>query len=440
MPYLLLVFSAAASGLIYSGVLHFLPRYLQGSQALRLFVGGAEASAGNLAAAAALMCGAAGQWTAGRLAKAQILPIQLAIVYASNAPLLIWMAYADGTSRIIAAGIWAFFHFMNQPLYNALLAEFMSVRRRSFGFGFSNMMGFGVGAVGPYLIARYDATPHGFTDGYLLMAVVALVAGTAPLVVLSAGIATRETESASWKIRSLTAFQVPIGLRKPVRHASHVRHHNETLVVCCKLSNGQVGWGEGLPRPYVTGESIESVWRHLEQTSFGSLADEFQDAREASDMFDQFVLASVDAPPGVTPRECFGNAVRCGLEVAILDAACQADDQSVGDWIASLPEAAALIKKRNEVFYSTVITSMTARKQWLSAWKMKLFGFDQVKVKVGAKGSTTSGCRRGSPRSCRRSTKGPSASPSTWSTRRTAGCDTTCESTCWSSPIAAPAY
>ena len=197
VPYLLLIFSAAASGLIYSGVLHFLPRYLQGSQSLQLFLGGAEASAGNLAAAAALMCGAAGQWTAGRLAVARILPIQLAMVYASNAPLLIWMAYADGTSRIIAAGIWAFFHFMNQPLYNALVAEFMSVRRRSFGFGFSNMMGFGVGAVGPYLIARYDATPHGFTDGYLLMAVVALVAGTAPLAVLSAGIATRETESSS---------------------------------------------------------------------------------------------------------------------------------------------------------------------------------------------------------------------------------------------------
>lgn len=196
------------------------------------------------------------------------------------------------------------------------------------------------------------------------------------------------------KIRSLTAFQVPIELRKPVRHASHVRYHNETLVVRCKLSDGQVGWGEGLPRPYVTGESIETVWQHLEQTSFGSLADEFQDAREASDMFDKFVLASVDAPPGVTPRECFGNAVRCGLEVAILDAACQADDQSVGDFIASLPEAAAVIEKRNEVFYSTVITSMTARKQWLSAWKMKLFGFGQVKVKVGTEGIDDRACLR----------------------------------------------
>lgn len=197
LPYLLLVSSAAISGLIYGGVLHFLPRYLQESGAMQFAGGNADASAGNFAAALALACGAAGQWLAGRLAVARHLPVQLAMVYASNAPLLIWMAFADGTSRLVAAGIWAFFHFMNQPLYNALVAEFMSVGRRSFGFGFSNMMGFGVGAVGPGLVAHYNETVRGYTDGYLLMAGVAVVAGIVPLAVLSSRIATRETETAA---------------------------------------------------------------------------------------------------------------------------------------------------------------------------------------------------------------------------------------------------
>jgi len=194
-PYLLLVSSAAISGLIYGGVLHFLPRYLEESGTLRGIAGSSHASAGNFSAAIALACGAAGQWTAGRVAVARILPIQLAVVYASNAPLLIWMAYADGTSRLVAAGIWAFFHFMNQPLYNALVAEFMSVGRRSFGFGFSNMMGFGVGAVGPSLIARYDSASHDYTHGYLFLAGVAVAAGIVPLAVLSSKIATREAET-----------------------------------------------------------------------------------------------------------------------------------------------------------------------------------------------------------------------------------------------------
>ncbi len=188
------------------------------------------------------------------------------------------------------------------------------------------------------------------------------------------------------KIRSLTAFEVPIQLKKPVRHASHVRFHNDTLIIRCELSDGSVGWGEGLPRPYVTGESIQSVWQHLKKTPFSALTDEFQDAREASDMFDQVVLASVPAPPGVIPRECFGNTVRCALELAILDASCRSENQSLGDFIAALPEAAAVIRQQDEVFYSGVITSMTPRSQWLAAWKMKIFGFAKVKVKVGTEG------------------------------------------------------
>ncbi len=188
------------------------------------------------------------------------------------------------------------------------------------------------------------------------------------------------------RIRSLTAFEVPIQLKKPVRHASHVRFHNDTLIIRCELSDGSVGWGEGLPRPYVTGESIQSVWQHLKQTQFSALSDEFQDTREASDMFDQMVLARVPAPPGVIPRECFGNAVRCALELAILDAACRSEGQSLGDFIASLPEAAAVIRQQEGVNYSGVITSMTPRSQWLAAWKMRIFGFTQVKVKVGTDG------------------------------------------------------
>ncbi len=194
IPYMLLVCSAAIGGIIYGGVLHFLPRYLEESGALRGLTGSSSASAGNFAAAIALACGAAGQWTAGRVAVARILPLQLAAVYASNAPLLIWMAWADGMWRLIAAGIWSFFHFMTQPLYNALVAEFMSVGRRSFGFGFSNMLTFGVGAVGPGLVALYDESPQGYTEGYLLMAIVAVLAGLVPLAILSSRIATREAD------------------------------------------------------------------------------------------------------------------------------------------------------------------------------------------------------------------------------------------------------
>ena len=94
------------------------------------------------------------------------------------------------------------------------------------------------------------------------------------------------------KIRSLTAFEVPIRLRKPIRHASYSRTSNDTLIVRCELADGSVGWGEGLPRKYVTGESIESVWRHLTQTDFSQIADcELSTAKDAVAAIDALQLA-----------------------------------------------------------------------------------------------------------------------------------------------------
>ena len=189
------------------------------------------------------------------------------------------------------------------------------------------------------------------------------------------------------RIHRLTAFQIPIALKKPVRHASHARRANETLIIRCVMDDGSCGWGEGLPRTYVTGESIDSVWRHLTQTDFTPLRDvTFSSASEASLAIDALQLADVAADPGIDIRECFGNSVRCALELAILDAACRAEKISLGDFIQQHPAAINFAKPCPVVFYSGAVTSMTPRGQWISALKMKLFAFRQVKVKVGAAG------------------------------------------------------
>jgi len=189
------------------------------------------------------------------------------------------------------------------------------------------------------------------------------------------------------RIHRLTAFQISIALEKPVRHASHERRANETLILRCVMDDGSCGWGEGLPRPYVTGESMDSVWRHLEQTDFSPLRDvTISSASDASLAIDDFRFAAVAADPGIAVRECFGNSVRCALELAILDAACLAEEISLGDFILKHPAAINFAKPSAEVFYSGAVTSMTPQGQWISALKMKLFAFRQVKVKVGADG------------------------------------------------------
>ncbi len=196
-PYVLLVLGTALGGTVYGGVLHFLPRYLKESGAmvwLETIVGHkiSDAALGNYAAALALVCGAFGQWTAGRMARPKTLPKLLSLVYAANIPFLIWMTFAEGGQRLVAACLWAFVHFMNQPLYNSLLPEFLPSKRRSVGFGFSNMMGFGVGAVGPPLVAQFDERFADYTYSYSALAVLALIAAFLPLPLMLRSVAQRE--------------------------------------------------------------------------------------------------------------------------------------------------------------------------------------------------------------------------------------------------------
>jgi L-alanine-DL-glutamate epimerase-like enolase superfamily enzyme len=196
-------------------------------------------------------------------------------------------------------------------------------------------------------------------------------------------------------IHRITAFQVPIALRKPVRHASHERFANETLIIRCVMNDGSVGWGEGLPRTYVTGESIQSAWRHLEATDFSSLREQqFSDAVQLAAAIDHFKLADVAPDEGIRVRECFGNSVRCALELAMLDAACRVEHYSIGQLIARLPGTERIFNACDEVFYSGAITSMSPGKQIVSALKMRLFAFRTVKVKVGAAGINDEACLR----------------------------------------------
>lgn len=201
-PYALLVLGTALGGTVYGGVLHFLPRYLKESGALSSLeqwtgTSISDAALGNYAAALALICGAFGQWTSGRLARPGNLPVLLAIAYAANAPFLLWMTYAEGWQRLMAACCWAFVHFMNQPLYNSLLPEFLPRHRRSVGFGFSNMMGFGVGSVGPPLVAEFGERYADYTISYAALAGLACIAALLPLPLMWKAIAQREHDQPS---------------------------------------------------------------------------------------------------------------------------------------------------------------------------------------------------------------------------------------------------
>ena len=119
------------------------------------------------------------------------------------------------------------------------------------------------------------------------------------------------------RIVELSLFAVRLPLKREVRHASAARSESENLVARCRLADGGEGWGEGVPRPYVTGETIAGAFAQLAATR---LAEEL----DADCVSWDGVLALCDRlqlhKPGEDPRGCYGNALRCAIELSILDA------------------------------------------------------------------------------------------------------------------------
>ena len=185
------------------------------------------------------------------------------------------------------------------------------------------------------------------------------------------------------RIAELTVYHVRIRLKKPIRHASHTRSETDSIVARCKLDQGSIGWGEGLPREYVTGETIDTAFTQFQDTDWPSqLGGTFSNLGEAIAVCDEIQPTNKDD----AKRDCFGNSLRCALELSILDAAARAEGRPLSDLTSLMPEAMAVAKMRDAVQYSGAITTSGKWGQFIKAWKMKLFAFHQVKVKVGAEG------------------------------------------------------
>jgi len=183
--------------------------------------------------------------------------------------------------------------------------------------------------------------------------------------------------------RSIDLYHVLVPLRKPIKHASFTRRESDNFVVRVTLADGTQGFGEGVPRSYVTGETIESAFASLEGFDLPRFLGEPADFTAVVRRLAELVLPETEADP----RGMAGNSARCALELALLDAYGRKFGEPVGRavrMVESRPEF--LTPRPRSVRYSGAITAESPRGETISAWKMRLYGFHQVKVKVGVAG------------------------------------------------------
>ncbi len=141
------------------------------------------------------------------------------------------------------------------------------------------------------------------------------------------------------KIRQFTARIIDVPLKRPFRHASAVRSESRNLLVSCELDTGIVGWGEGVPREYVTGETPENDIAALAAYPLAEIftADcgNWGEVIGMLDRFDPKTLLD-------DPRSCSGNALRAAVEISVLDAFGQAFGDPIAKAIEFVPEAKSI--------------------------------------------------------------------------------------------------
>lgn len=165
-----------------------------------------------------------------------------------------------------------------------------------------------------------------------------------------------------------TLYALRIPFVESFRHHAQERAASQSVVVRVRDEVGTEGFGEGSPRPYVTGETVEGTLRHLAEDLWPRVAE-----REVPGPLDG---AALDAfiPDGDVAGIIAGHAGRAALELAVLDCALRRAGRSVGCLFAP---------RRRTVTYSGVIGAGPLDAAVAQARRMKVIGLAQVKVKVG---------------------------------------------------------
>lgn len=175
------------------------------------------------------------------------------------------------------------------------------------------------------------------------------------------------------RIRGVHIYHVRVPFRRAFRHAQAERSFSDNVVVAVDLVSGERGFGEAVPRDYVTGETVNSVLDTLKRQAPAVFYRTFISPHSLRDFLS--LPTDKDHKEHLTVD---GNAARCALELALLDAAGKHFQRSITQLLSDTPPSNVPLPP-----YSGVISADGLGMATWSALKMRLFGFPHIKAKVG---------------------------------------------------------
>jgi len=167
-------------------------------------------------------------------------------------------------------------------------------------------------------------------------------------------------------VDSVEVLSAQLPFRFSFGHALAARRSSTNVYVKVTLSDGSTGFGEGVPREYVTGESTDTAQAVLcDAYAPALLGRAVEDAESVAGLLDATAAA--------------GGAVRgaawCAVELAVLDAVGHKLDTTVRRWLGPV--------RRPVLEYDAVVPFTRRPVLGSIAVAIRLLGIRRVKLKVG---------------------------------------------------------
>lgn len=177
------------------------------------------------------------------------------------------------------------------------------------------------------------------------------------------------------RIVSARIYALRIPFKIPFSHKLMTRSYSDSIVVKLTADGGESGYGEGLPRPYVTGETVTSCLDHIQRVLL-SRAGQHDFKEPGTHTGPMALLSEIDAllPDAGSGSVIAFNASRAAVELALIDLLLKQKRRSLGSMI---------LPRTESVIYSAVISADSPDAVRKIALKCKEYGIGQVKIKVG---------------------------------------------------------
>ena len=175
-------------------------------------------------------------------------------------------------------------------------------------------------------------------------------------------------------IVSLEVFPLHIPFNRAFVHSKTSRSTSDSVVVRLTGSDGARGYGEGLPRVYVTGEDVAGVVETLKGRIGPEVIKlEFGSGMGAVEQIGSFVEEWTERLSKGTDVVAW-NATMCALELALLDWVFKRSGESIALWLRPV---------RGHVIYTGLIDATDPHIARATAERYIQAGFTNLKVKVG---------------------------------------------------------